>query len=98
MKISFGMAVYSRKFTNICTLILLFIYCKYFFYHVVNTESFKSSHINFIEHDNKDIDTLDNIHAVERPSLSQTDNLKSCICWKWPSCISNCTIQPFNNI
>ncbi|KAK4467753.1 hypothetical protein MN116_008683 [Schistosoma mekongi] len=91
------MPVYSQKFTIICTLILfLFIHCKYFYYNV-NAESFKPSHTNFIEQDNKDIDTLDNIHAVERPSLSQTintDNLKSCVCWKWPSCISNCTIDP----
>ncbi|CAH8600907.1 unnamed protein product [Schistosoma intercalatum] len=60
---------------------------------------------NFIQkqQDNKDIDlSLSDNHYVDKSNLPQTinnnnnnnnnmDNFKSCICFKWPNCLNNCT-------
>lgn len=65
------------------------------------TPSAHQHYVNFIQkqQDNKDIDSsLSDNHYVDKSNLPQTinnnnnmDNFKSCICFKWPSCLSNCT-------
>ncbi|CAH8591542.1 unnamed protein product [Schistosoma mattheei] len=96
-------------YTLILSLFIFFIHYKYSF-HNVNAENLKptpSAHqhyVNFIQkqQDNKDIDSsLSDNHYVDKSNLPQTinnnnnmDNFKSCICFKWPSCLSNCTNDP----
>ncbi|CAH8627974.1 unnamed protein product [Heterobilharzia americana] len=97
------MPITCCKSTN-CALFFLrvLIYFKYTI-HNANTESIQLSsqkqpyYSHFIEQDNRDIDSsMDNSHLdkTNLPYVLNTDSSKSCVCWKWPSCASNCTLDP----
>uniref|UniRef100_A0A3Q0KL92 Putative adam (A disintegrin and metalloprotease) n=1 Tax=Schistosoma mansoni TaxID=6183 RepID=A0A3Q0KL92_SCHMA len=66
-----------------------------------SSSSVHQHYVNFIQkqYDSKDIDSsLSDNHYVDKSNLPQTinnmDNFKSCICFKWPNCLSNCTNDP----
>ncbi|VDQ02432.1 unnamed protein product [Trichobilharzia regenti] len=53
-----------------------------------NKFKYYSSNNNNIDHDNVD---MMNEKVNTPPFMLNTDSLKSCECWKWPGCVTNCT-------
>ncbi|CAH8866105.1 unnamed protein product, partial [Trichobilharzia szidati] len=97
------MIINSREFNRSILLFIIIIYVNYAI-HKVTAESIQQSSLtslqnskfkyyssNTIDHDNVD---LINEKVNAPPFLPNTDSLKSCECWKWPSCVTNCTSDP----